>query len=152
MNLPELFDAAVVAQLDLPPARTFAPDTSIEDALAFLRENRFSAVHVVENGALVGIFTEVDYVRRVLDQKAEGTIGSVMTRDPQTVTRQTPLSEAFEMMSAGNFRHLPEVDGDGMPRRLLKVHHLVEYLAERYPHQILALAPDVHQVTEADGG
>jgi CBS domain-containing protein len=153
MKLDELFEDAVVAQLDLPPARLFPPNTSIDAALEFLRGNRFSAVHVVDNDELIGIFTEVDYVRRVLHgEPADGTIASVMTRNPETVTRETPLSKAFEMMSRGNYRHLPEVDSAGVPKRLLKVQHLVQYLAEEYPEEILAMAPDVHQVTEADGG
>ena len=68
------------------------------------------------------------------------------------IDADTPLSTVFELMSRGNFRHVPVVDDSGAPVGLVAVRHLVQYLAERYPAEVLAMAPDVHQVTAVDGG
>ena len=35
-----------------------------------------------------------------------------MTRDPQTVTRQTPVMEAMQLLREGGYRRLPVVDGE----------------------------------------
>lgn len=40
-------------------------------------------------------------------------IATFMTTPPRTVTPDTPLAEARQLMTAGNFRHLPVVDAAG---------------------------------------
>jgi CBS domain-containing protein len=155
MKLEQIFEAAVVAQLDLPPACTVPEGTVIHAAIDKMKDASRSVVVIVDaDDKVSGVFTEVDFVRKILGHTigAEATIDEYMTAGPQTVTRDSKLSDAFELMSRRNFRHLPVVDSDNKPTALLAVRHLVQYIAERYPAEVLAMAPDVHQVTEADGG
>ena len=87
------------------------------------------------------------------DQGApSGPVPKARRSPPTTVTRDERLSQCLKLMSAGDFRHLPVVDGQGMPTHLLAVRHLMQYLAERYPSEVLAMAPNVFQITEVDGG
>ena len=67
------------------------------------------------------------------------------------VSADTKMSEACELMSRGNFRHLPIARGKECAA-LLQVRHLNQYLAELFPQDVLALPPDIHQVLAVDGG
>ena len=154
MKLEDLFEAAVVAQLDLRAPEVFSSGTSVRETVARMRE-QLRTVALIENGGqVIGVFTEVDYARKVLgrDINEETAIDDFMTEKPTTVRRDTTMSRCFELMSEGNFRQLPVVDEDGKPSGVVTIRHLVQYLADRYPSEILAMAPSVHQITEVDGG
>ncbi len=154
MNLDELFGQAVVAELHLRRPHVVTAGTSVAETLAGMRSTRTAAALVVEDDRVVGLFTEVDYVRKVLGETLEGdtTIDTMMTKAPTTVRRDTSLAECMRLMSEGDFRHLPVVDGSSRPTHIVTVRQLSQYLAERYPSEVLAMAPNVHQITEEDGG
>lgn len=154
MKLENLFEAAVVAQLDLPKPKVFPSGTSVRETVAGMREGLRTVALIENEGRVIGVFTEVDYARKVLgrDIAEETAIDELMTRKPATVRRDTTLSRCFELMSEGHFRQLPVVDEDEKPGGVVTVRHLVRYLADRYPSEILAMAPNVHQITEVDGG
>lgn len=154
MNLDELFGQAVVAELSLGPPHVVASGTAVADTIEAMRATRTAASLVVDDERVVGLFTEVDYVRKVLGREIEdgATIDTMMTSAPTTVRRDTPLGECMRLMSEGDFRHLPVVDSAGRPSHIVAVRHRMQYLAERYPSEVLAMAPNIHQITEEDGG
>ena len=43
-----------------------SPDSSVYDALEDLEEKNLGGLVVVENGKLIGVFTERDYARKVI--------------------------------------------------------------------------------------
>ena len=93
------------------------PQTSVAEAAALMLSNRVSAVLVVENDSLAGIFTEHDVVARVIVaglDPAAVQLGDVMTRGPLTVTPETSLGHALVVMHEHGIRHLP-VLRDGKP-------------------------------------
>ncbi len=116
------------------PATCVAPDVTTDDASRAMVANKVGACAVArEDGVLLGMFSERDLMRRVvaegLDPKTT-KVGDVMTRDPVTVTQDTPLGKALEIMVEKDFRHLPIMEGSqvvGMAtvRRVLK-HRLDE--------------------------
>src|SRR6185369_17961255 len=75
-----------------------------------------SAVLVIKEDQLVGIFTERDIVFRCV---ALGCpldtipVSSVMTREPQTIHVDKPFGHALHMMYEGGYRHMPVVDEAG---------------------------------------
>jgi CBS domain-containing membrane protein len=59
--------------------RTVSPDTSAAEAAAILEEHKFGCLPVVENGKLVGIVTEADFVRfarRYFEWESHGSPGT----------------------------------------------------------------------------
>ncbi len=88
---------------------------SVSQACKQMCEQRVGSVLVIdENGALVGIFTGRDAVRRVLAQgkRAEETsLGAVMTPSPVVMSPGRTADEALQLMWDGGFRHLPVVEG-----------------------------------------
>jgi len=91
--------------------------TSASDAARLMKQHRVGAILVVDDGKLVGIFTERDSLYRlVAEQRDPGntTLAEVMTPNPQTVQPDDPFPSALHLMHAGGFRHVPVVE-DGKP-------------------------------------
>lgn len=110
---------------------TVSPETSMTDAARTMLDNRISGLPVVENGQLVGIVTEGDFLRRAelgtelkrpnwlqlilgsgLDAadyvQAHGRkVADVMTRDPVTVSESTSLQDLVAAMEAHHVKRLP---------------------------------------------
>ena len=86
---------------------------SVREACELMATNHVGAVLVMEDGRLDGIFTERDALNRVLAARLDPdttTLGDVMTRDPITLSPQTPVTEALRLMSEIGFRHVPIVE------------------------------------------
>ena len=84
-----------------------------EQAVIDKAENKVSAVMVVENRRLVGIFTERDAVFRVIaaDRDVQTTrLAEVMTPEPKTVTPDESFGYVLLMMHENGFRHVPVVE------------------------------------------
>ena len=80
---------------------TAPSNTSVRTAAKLMAKKKVSAVMVVENKRLVGIFTERDAVFRVMakDRDAEVTcLVDVMTTAPKTVTPEESFGYALLLM------------------------------------------------------
>jgi CBS domain-containing protein len=94
---------------------TITPDTSIYHALELMVEKNVSALLVMENEKLAGIFTERDYARKVAlkgKSSKDTLIGEIMTRDLVTVSPDSTIDECMELMTGKYIRHLPVVEND----------------------------------------
>lgn len=107
--------ADVLEDLDIE-VQSLASKATVFEAITFLQVHNLGAVAVVDDGSLVGIFSERDYARKVAlsDRDAdETTVGEVMTPYPFAVTPDQALDDCAEFMIDGNFRHLPVLkDGE----------------------------------------
>jgi CBS domain-containing protein len=115
---------------------TVAPDASVLEAIRLMLERHISGLPVVDaSGALVGMITEGDFLRRVetgTERKRprwlEFLLGprrladeyvhtharkveEVMTREPITITQDTPLDEVVKIMERRRIKRLPVMRG-----------------------------------------
>jgi CBS domain-containing protein len=110
-----------------------------------MRAERTGAIMLCEGQKLVGIFTERDVLRLLADGASlDVPVREVMVRDPVTVRMSDTVGRAIALMSAGGFRRLPVVDGEGAVQGLLKVSGLLHYLVEHFPKVIYTLPPGPH--------
>jgi CBS domain-containing protein len=89
------------------------PDTSVSQAARMMAKKNVGAVLVVDQEALVGIFTERDIAFRVVACGLEARttrLVDVMTPAPATVDPDKPFGHALLRMQDGGFRHLPVVE------------------------------------------
>ena len=89
---------------------TIAPDATVFDAIGRMVDHNVGAILVTERGAIRGIFTERDYLRRIALQgrtSRETRVSEVMTADLVTVDPDTSVDECLELMTERKIRHLP---------------------------------------------
>jgi len=95
---------------------TVQPSTMTIEAVAAMSKAGVGSVLVVEDHALLGIFTERDVLRAFdrmhADPARVSPISKGMTSDPQTIAPDATVGEAMDRMLDGGFRHLPVIDGD----------------------------------------
>jgi CBS domain-containing protein len=115
---------------------TVTPHTSIQDAANIMLRCHLSGLPVVDDdGSLIGIVSESDFLRRAETGTARKRsailqffagagklanefvhergrkVEDVMTRDAVTVSEQTPLSELVELMEKHGIKRLPVMSG-----------------------------------------
>ena len=89
------------------------PHTSVADAARRMAEKACSAVMVLQDDELAGIFTERDAVFRVIacDRDAgKTTLAEVMTPRPVTITPDKTFGQALALMHERRIRHVPVVE------------------------------------------
>ncbi len=91
------------------------PGVTIYSALEVMVEKNVSALLVMEEEKLVGIFTERDYARKVVlkgKHSRDTMIEEVMTKDVISITPDSTIDECMRMMTSRFIRHLPVVEDD----------------------------------------
>ncbi|MEJ7694745.1 CBS domain-containing protein [Daejeonella sp.] len=94
---------------------SIAPDTIVYRALEIMVERNVSALVVIENDRLVGIFSEKDYARKViLKGKAskQTKIRDIMSANLITVSPSSSIDECMQLMTNNFIRHLPVLKDD----------------------------------------
>lgn len=94
---------------------SIASQRPIYDALVVMAEYKIGALAVIDDGKLVGIFSERDYAREVvLKGKSSRTslINEVMTTKVLTCKPSDTVEDAMTLMSNKRIRHLPVLEND----------------------------------------
>lgn len=92
---------------------SIAPNRPVFDALVVLAEYKIGALAVIDDGQLVGIFSERDYAREVvLKGRSSRTtmISEVMTSKVISASPNDLVDSAMQTMSDKRIRHLPIVE------------------------------------------
>ncbi|WP_296269147.1 CBS domain-containing protein [Pseudomonas sp. UBA6562] len=115
-------------------AYTIGPDESVLEALKLLAEKNIGALPVVEDGQVVGIFSERDYARKLVlkgRSSAATPVREIMSSPVVTVEPKQNLEYCMNLMTNRHLRHLPVVS-NGELLGLLSIGDLVkETIAEQ---------------------
>jgi CBS domain-containing protein len=154
MDLARNLKVECVSRLEPTMALQVAPQQTVADAVALMRENRVGCVLVIEAGRLAGIFTERDLMRRVLAAGKPLTLPviEVMTARPVVVHLKQPIRIAVQHMQEGGYRHLPVVDENGHAVGILSVKRIIRYLVEHFPGTVYNVPPDPGAVQQEREG
>ena len=98
------------------------PSTTVLAAIQRMNQHKIGAMLVMEQGQVVGMFTERDVLRRVVGEERQPssvTVGEVMTEEVICCQPDMDLDEVSAIMSQKKIRHLPVCDEDG------KVHGMI---------------------------
>ncbi len=85
-------------------------DTTVLDAIKLLSEKNIGALPVIEDGKLLGIFSERDYARKIIlkgKTSIDTPVKEIMTENPFTVEPSQTLEDCMTVMSDRHIRHLP---------------------------------------------
>jgi CBS domain-containing protein len=108
---------------------TIAPSTSVLDALRLMADKDIGALVVTEDDAIVGIFTERDYARKIalLGRTSSATLArDVMTSAVRFVRPEQTSEHCMQIMSTGRLRHLPVVDSNEKLVGMISIGDLVK--------------------------
>ncbi|MEL6445297.1 MAG: CBS domain-containing protein [Bacteroidota bacterium] len=97
------------------PPVSVPPTASALTAASTMASHNVGATLVLDEGTLVGIFTERDVARRVVVpglDPGSTTVAEVMTPDVVVVQADTSHQEVLRLMQQGHFRHVPVADGE----------------------------------------
>ena len=116
-------------KLGAPRPVTIEGGVPVRDAIQRMRRDSIDCLLVLEDGSLVGIFTDRDALLKVGTREDDGRpIRDVMTRDPVVLRREDPVAVAIHKMAVGEFRHVPIVDG-GRPIGVVSARDIFRHLA-----------------------
>ncbi len=103
------------------------PEAIVYDALGIMAEKNIGALPVVENGVLIGVFSERDYARKVIlkgKSSKNTTVRELMSSPPISVEPAVTLRDCMVLMTKNRVRHLPVVDG-GIPIGVVSIGDVV---------------------------
>ena len=91
------------------------PDTTVFDALEEMAERNVGALIVLDDGEVVGIFSERDYARKIIllgRSSRETPVRDIMTTRVVYARPDLSLEECLALMTDKRIRHLPVMEDD----------------------------------------
>ncbi|HTG01225.1 MAG TPA: CBS domain-containing protein [Nitrospirota bacterium] len=86
------------------------PDATAYEALEMMSRKNVGAMPVLDDGVVIGMFSERDYARKVIlhGRASKNTVvRELMTSPPVTVSPTTSVKDCMALMSEHHVRHLP---------------------------------------------
>ncbi len=115
--------------------------STVYEALTLMTEHNVSAILIVDNNNLSGIFTERDYARKVVlkgKSSKEVKLREVMTPSPIVVTPEDSVDSCMQIMTEKHIRHLPVVES-GSLIGMISIGDVVKFVIEDQKQTIIDL-------------
>jgi CBS domain-containing protein len=88
---------------------------TVYEAIKDMGEKNIGALLIMEDGKLLGIFSERDYARKIIlkgKNSHETLVKEIMTENVISVSPEDNIERCMELMSGKKIRHLPVVKDD----------------------------------------
>ncbi len=110
------------------------PDASLYEALEKMADLNIGAILVVDaDGKILGIFSERDFVRKIIIKGRDGDstkVREIMTTRVLYVDPSTSISDCMNLMTEKRIRHLPVLE-DGVPVGVVSIGDVVKALLKK---------------------
>lgn len=135
---------------------TCAPDTTVAEVAATMRDRDIGTVLIMKNGAIDGIVTDRDLATRALadhETPSRIPVSSIMTTQVLTGNADWSLERVSEFMAQHQIRRLPIVE-DGEVRGIISLGDLARSGAPRHAvaGSLRAISEPAHTVAGIGGG
>ncbi|CDF94562.1 MULTISPECIES: CBS domain-containing protein [unclassified Pseudomonas] len=107
---------------------SIAPEQTVLEALRIMAEKNVGALPVIEDGQVVGVFSERDYARKMVlhgRSSVATPVRTIMSAPVVTADSQQSIERCMEVMTDSHLRHLPVLD-NGQLIGLLSIGDLVK--------------------------
>jgi len=122
------------------------PHLTVAEVAHRMAELHVGAILVIDRGELKGIFSERDFMVRVVVGGRDPNVTpvvEVMTSNVFTVDESVSMEEAMETMRIHNCRHLPVTSRDGVVG-LLSMRDLMNYALEQKTEELHHMRAYIH--------
>ena len=109
-----------------------AADAPINEVIKQMKESRLGCALVLDDGELVGIFTERDLLNKFTGSEAQAqtiAVSELMSANPEVLRETDSVATALNKMSMGRYRHIPVRKSDGT-YCVTSIKHVLKYLAQ----------------------
>ncbi len=124
-----------------------APRETAYKALQIMSDQNLGALLVIDQRGVVGIFSERDYVRKVILKgkiSKTTTVSELMTKKVLYVDPGTSVEDCMALMTEKNIRHLPVMEKNQLVG-LVTVGDVLKQLIEDQKFEIQELERYIHQ-------
>ena len=107
-------------------------DTPAVAAIDKMRTEHVGCALVIDEGKLLGIFTERDVLNKLTGKQALAAttpVKELMSADPETLRETDSVATALSKMSLGRYRHIPVRKTDGT-YAVTSIKHVLKYIAK----------------------
>jgi CBS domain-containing protein len=121
---------------------------TVAEAVRLMASSNVGIVNVLEGDRLVGVFSERDVVRRVVDRgldPARTAVGEVMTTELVVAEADEDYQTAMGKMDRANIRHLPVVS-EGRLLSMISIRDLMRVELQDKGEEIRYLREYLYQV------
>ncbi len=118
------------------------PGALVFDALTLMGAHNIGALVVTENDAVVGMFSERDYSRKVILQgrtSRDTRVGEILSQPAITIAPDETIEECMERMTVHRIRHLPVVEGEKLIG-VVSIGDVVNWIMHAQRHAIQQLS------------
>lgn len=154
-EVEDLLKEKKIFQIINPRLVQAPPSLTVKEAIALMQEHRAGYIVIAEKKKCVGIFTETDVVRKILEKDVDWNrpVSDFMTSNPVCLQPDDSVGAAIDVMGSNRFYHIPLVSEKGELVQVISVRTMIRFLAEFYAAEVLNLPPDPNQVMKsAEGG
>jgi CBS domain-containing protein len=129
-----------------PRLLTISPGATVYDALKTMADHDVGALVVLEQGRLIGVFSERDYARKIIlhgKSSRETVVSEIMTTRVLWIGPDQTVDECMALMTDKRVRHLPVMErnqvvglisiGDVVKQVISEQRFVIEQL-EQYIH------------------
>lgn len=120
--------------------------TSVLEALKIMLDKNISALLIMDDNQLQGIFTERDYARKIILQgksSKDTQIKEVMTAELKTITPNDSIDNCMQIMSNLHIRHLPVLE-NGKVMGMISIGDVVKFIISDQKQTIEHLQSYIH--------
>ena len=106
-------------------------ETPANEVVSQMRQARLGCALVLDDGKLVGIFTERDLLNKLTGHAARPPatpVKELMSANPEVFLETDSIATALNKMSLGRYRHIPVKKSDGT-YCVTSIKHVLTYLA-----------------------
>ena len=144
-----------IKNLKVRKPRALESGRSVQEAIDEMTQKHVSCLLITEGGALVGILTERDILKKVIGVGkglATMTVDEIMTPNPETFQPDDSISFIINAMHVGGYRHVPIVNEQNEPIAMVSAKDIISFIAESFPEEVLNLPPHpIRKTGEREG-
>jgi CBS domain-containing protein len=108
------------------------PDAPVSEVVKQMKAAGLGCALILEQGELVGIFTERDLLKKLTGKAAHPqstAVRELMSANPEVLRDTDSVATALNKMSLGRYRHIPVRKADGS-YCVTSIKHVLTYIAK----------------------